>query len=81
MSLVRWGQNGSNVYVYYIDDDNIVCSCEPIFRCKTDEEMAKHLMDHRANGWIIPDWVFDILSGDSSKVTYKNKPLEENKNV
>ena len=76
MSLVRWGQDGSGVYVYNVDE-KIECCCpslNPSFRCDTDVEMIEHLQEHKKAGIHIPDWVFDVLNRKETKFLYDNRP-------
>ncbi len=75
MSLVRWGQDGSSVYVYNDAGTNkIRCCCTPSFLCDTDSGMKAHLIGHKKKGDTIPPWVFKILSGEESKAFYINQP-------
>lgn len=78
MSLVRWGQDDSNVYVFNNTDGKIECVCSdtntPNFKCDTDAQMAQHLEEHVKQGHRVPPWVFDVLSGKERKCLYNNQP-------
>jgi hypothetical protein len=73
MSLVRWGEEASDVYVYNCEDDQIECCCDQSFRCKKDSEMAIHLKNHQKIGHHVPQFVFEVLSGKMNKFLYKNQ--------
>lgn len=78
MSLVRWGQDDSSVYVFNHVNGRIACVCpyslEPYFLCGTDSQMAEHLRGHKRDGLRVPDWVFEALSGERKMGFYKNQP-------
>ena len=71
MSLVRWGQDGSNVYIIGADDPDgdpaWLCSgCDLNGRWqKTSEGMSKHLKDHERLGHCVPAWVYEELETES----------------
>ena len=77
MSYVRFGTDGSNVYVYG-GEHSIVCSC-----CGLDgpsdhfsyTSIIKHLRKHQEYGHCVPDFVFKKLERD--KKLYGDKyPLK-----
>jgi hypothetical protein len=61
MSWVRFGTEGSAVYVYDHVDGYIEC-CQCLFggdfKAKDEIEMIAHLRKHQAAGHHVPDWVF-----------------------
>jgi hypothetical protein len=69
VSFIRFGEQGSNVYVYpgtfkdgrdYYD----CCGCsldDDGARFEAKSDMRKHLLDHRAAGDVVPDRAFDEL--------------------
>ena len=65
MSLVRFGSNGSDVYVYESDRGLECCGCwldaeaSPYF--ETADEMIDHLRQHLVAGHHVPSFVFDSL--------------------
>lgn len=67
MSHVRWGVDGSDVYVY--DDVNgkvACCGCLLGGASRyfvTHAELALHLREHEAAGHQVPAWVYDDLVG------------------
>ena len=68
MSVVRFGEGGSDVYVYPtsgLPGQWECCGCyihTPRFNCSTVDEMADHLRQHLATGDIVPSFVFDRLA-------------------
>lgn len=74
MSYCRWGEDGSDVYVFgasaSIDDadDYLVCmhlDDAGSFTCKTPGEMIAHLREHRHRGDVVPDRAFERLQEES----------------
>lgn len=70
MSYARWGEDGSDVYVYgassslYGADDYLICmhlDGEGSFTCKTPGEMIAHLREHEARGDTVPARAFERL--------------------
>lgn len=68
MSYVRWGSEGSSVYVFlnvggWLD----CCGCrmrEGHVQCFTTEDMLAHLREHRDRGDCVPQFCFDGLTED-----------------
>jgi hypothetical protein len=74
MSYVRWGQRerdglsgfsgGSAVYVYATLDGRIeCCMCSTV---ASEKELLSHLLEHRARGDIVPQWLLDDLSSGTA---------------
>ena len=63
MSLVRWGSDGSDVYIYWtIDTDRWHCSCKEDFETKENKILSDHLRKHvEKDGYHVPQRVFDSL--------------------
>ena len=68
MSLVRWGTDGSDVYVYESCYGGLECCACPLTGDSINtgddpEKMALHLEEHREAGHTVPQWVIDGLRG------------------
>jgi len=65
MSIVRFGEDGSDVYLYYVSNDLIqCCGCElkPESPENFDARGAlNHVAKHRAAGHYVPDCVDAVL--------------------
>lgn len=62
MSLVRFGQEDSDVYVYPGEEGWICCGCHLDRRGPySDAELIQHLNDHRESGDKVPEFCFNIL--------------------
>ena len=64
MSYVRFGENGSQVFVYLHVQGGIECCDCPLGECywaHTAAEMADHLREHLAAGHVVPDGVIDRI--------------------
>ncbi len=65
MSFVRFGVDGSQVYIY--DDIDLgphCCFCalaEQDFSTRDLDAMLAHVAEHRAAGHVVPAWVDDVL--------------------
>ena len=61
MSIIRWGQNGSDVYVYEDMDGRLVCcNCDGLDAITTDtDKFLAHLKWHRDRGDCVPARVDD----------------------
>jgi hypothetical protein len=59
MSIIRWGEQDSNVYIYEDMDGRLVCcACDGPNAVTTDTaEMMVHLKWHRDQGHIVPSCV------------------------
>lgn len=71
MSLVRWGVDNSDVYVYQGEPGPwVCCACHLLdgssFRGSADD-MITHLEEHKRNGDIVPDYVFGRLRKDKEE--------------
>ena len=72
MSIIRFGEEGSDVYVYQTgalhENRYECCACKMevggawVFRTRTAAEMATHLRDHQAAGWHVPMSAFAGLA-------------------
>ena len=69
MSFVRFGEDGSNVYVY--DDVGGYVTCcfcalnpDADFHTTDLDAMLVHLTEHRAAGHHVPGWLDDELRDD-----------------
>lgn len=66
MSLVRFGQDDSDVYVYESNGGTLeCCGCpraEGRVSLKTSGEMIAHLKAHVEAGDTVPDYVFEELA-------------------
>jgi hypothetical protein len=65
MSYIRFGTDGSDVYVYHATDGVLVCSGCP-FRVPVGwfakrSEMINHLLEHQHAGHCVPAWVIENL--------------------
>lgn len=76
MSYVRWGQDGSDVYVYGASgsadpaDEYLVCmhlGDEDSFTCKTPVEMIAHLREHQARGDTVPESAIERLQEEGGE--------------
>lgn len=67
MSLVRFGEDGSNVYVYYSTSGIECCGCslERYYTAADEEEMIAHLNRHIESGDCVPDEVFKALQEEA----------------
>ncbi len=68
MSYVRKGLNGSDVYVW---SDGICYVCQECdingamnYVAYTPSEMIEHLMEHRSNGYNVPDSAIEKLKNE-----------------
>lgn len=75
MSYARWGQDGSDVYVYrsIVDDESKTplllhcCWCSLAnkgwngYYAHAWDDMIAHLEEHRRAGHVVPDYTFDAL--------------------
>ena len=68
MSIIRFGSDGSDVYVYYGDDYEgreclVCCGCNigHAYNYDTEEDMIEHLDAHRAAGQVVPDIAYARL--------------------
>ena len=65
MSYVRWGEEGSDVYVYEHVEGLLICGCDFFvgsFGTRTVYEMVWHLERHRQAGHVVPARVFSALT-------------------
>jgi hypothetical protein len=69
MSYVRFGEDGSQVYVFGTLEGRIECcwcalapedSREPV-TVADEAALLAHLLDHRAAGHVVPDWLIRKL--------------------
>lgn len=70
MSYCRWGEAGSDVYVYDTGA-GIVCACDLDLPPLSRAAMRDHLIDHRRHGEHVPAFAlerltFEIENGDRS---------------
>lgn len=70
MSFVRFGVEGSQVYIFEeAGETKVCCGCAltpgvgwpEFFRTHDLAAMLAHVAEHRAAGHVVPDWVDDIL--------------------
>lgn len=64
MSIVRWGEEGSNVYIIGIDHDRWDCVGCDLYPDATTADLTKfiaHLNRHRQAGHTVPAWVEEAL--------------------
>lgn len=67
MSYARWGEDGSNVYVFGTGDEIVCmqCTLDPdpggSFSTRQPGEMLAHLKRHREAGHIVPERAFERL--------------------
>jgi hypothetical protein len=64
MSIVRFGEEGSDVYVFYSSEGIECCGCKQVGRSVSYEDerrMIDHLLVHRERGDYVPPFVFDDL--------------------
>jgi hypothetical protein len=60
MSIVRWGEDGSDVYLYESDDNEICChGCSLAFT--SAQECIDHLQHHTIIGDTVPLWVIQTI--------------------
>ena len=79
MSLCRFGERGSDVYVFYHVEGGIeCCGCRletgfagNSFRAQDEQEMISHLLEHKAKGHCVPPSVFGLL--DEALKTFPGK--------
>jgi hypothetical protein len=65
MAFIRWGVDGSQVYIYrHISGDTLCLDCllrlhqqPPHYVIRDLADMLAHLAAHRAEGHIVPPWV------------------------
>lgn len=71
MSIVRRGQDGSDVYVYRAANGNWVCQCGDRWHAvPTAQEMIRHLKNsHVVLGHCVPPYALD-------PETYRNEPKD-----
>lgn len=72
MSYVRFGSDGSDVYVFdHVAGHIECCYCSLLprdngergfFECNTSEEMIAHLNEHIQAGHCVPDWVIEFVT-------------------
>lgn len=70
MSYVRFGSDGSDVYVYLSDRGLECCGCRLVergFTAASTEEMVTHLAEHTAAGDGVPDYVVPDLRADDAE--------------
>jgi hypothetical protein len=70
MSYCRWGENGSDVYVFGAGSDTdeyFVCMHmdDGFFGCKTEAEMIAHLLWHREQGQTVPESAIERLKEEA----------------
>ncbi|MEU3052233.1 hypothetical protein [Streptomyces griseus] len=75
MSYVRWGEQGSDVYVFWHVEGWIeCCGCslrEDGFQAASADEMEQHLKEHRSVGDCVPDNVMpEIRADEKARVNY-----------
>jgi hypothetical protein len=65
MSLVRWGQDGSSVYIIndvrFSPPDDFCCVMCDDGQGLSDTQLVEHLKQHQAKGDTVPAWVFEAL--------------------
>jgi hypothetical protein len=66
MSVVRWGVDGSDVYIFEYDEGIWeCCTCRTIdgkpFRGDKNT-ILNHLHEHRKDGETVPEWVIEYFS-------------------
>ena len=75
MSIVRWGSDGSDLYIYQtIGTEIVCCGCllmaeEPFsdgigrlsFTCDSFDKMISHVQEHINAGHTVPDYVIPEL--------------------
>lgn len=79
MSFVRFGSDGSQVYIYHdVAGYRVCCFCGLAkvtydaaddahwedFKTNDLGAMLAHIADHRAAGHVVPDWVDQVLRDD-----------------
>jgi hypothetical protein len=64
VSIVRFGTEGSNVYVFISADGIECCGCGLVGTVTFDalEPAILHLLEHRAAGHCVPGWVGEVLA-------------------
>ena len=70
MSYIRWGYEGSSVYVYLDCGGFLLCTgCgEGLgFKAYQTADMIGHLKQHQVKGDIVPQSAFDSLLRDASE--------------
>ena len=76
MSYIRYGEHGSNVYVYDQGDGEHAepccsgCHLAPHFVAHSWAEITRHLQLHRQNGDCIPDELMVALASDDTLPTH-----------
>jgi len=66
MALARWGQDGSDIYLYDVQDGGFECCCcglqhgETLHLTDNKEAMA-HVQRHVAAGHVVPLYTYAIL--------------------
>lgn len=67
MSFVRWGVDGSDVYVFEHAGGYVACLAashdDREFATTSLEDMLAHLREHRQAGHTVPHWLEDDLTG------------------
>lgn len=73
MSLVRWGENGSHIYIIGSESDPapwecVNCSLPDSVKsyAMTDEELKTHVVLHKNAGDTVPSW--DILTARIDRI-------------
>lgn len=66
MSIIRFGEQDSDIYVYLSSDGWECCGCcfaseGHRVMLKTNEEMIRHLELHRLTGDVVPEKAFSEL--------------------
>lgn len=71
MSYIRFGEDGSNVYMYGSKDDWICCCfcalAEKSQYLKTHQDAMMHLDEHRKHGHIVPEHVYERLRAEDAE--------------
>lgn len=57
MSIVRWGEADSNVYIIGFDDKWECVGCDGLNALATYEDFLQHLKWHRERDHVVPDFV------------------------
>lgn len=69
MSYVRWGEDGSDVYIYGSANEDgtgrdtrlVCCAC---YTAQDEDDMLSHIAAHRERGEFVPSYVDDELRHD-----------------
>jgi len=74
MSYVRWGADGSDIYVYADCDGYFRCCCDTgkdgsdDFKTTLRSEMVKHMDSHVKNNQHVPPWVFEDMKWEIENI-------------